>query len=263
VTAGTGQLQQTLWAVDMAVGVFLLLSLVIRKAYRAFPAFSLYIVVNLVSGASAFFLYRAWGYSSPSSLRIAWGMQAVVMFARALAVTEVCKHALARYRGVWALAWRALLSCAGIVLVYSSLAAKRQWEHLLPNADRGLELSISAALVTLLAFARYYEVKVNSTDRALATGFCLYSCFVALNNTILEHYLYKYVALWNVLRMLAFLASLLLWTWALRRPQAEAAPEETLLPAGVYQTIGPQINFRLRSLNEQLGQFWKTEATRN
>jgi len=263
VTAVTAQFQETLWAVNMAVGVFLLLSLAIRKAYRAFPAFSLYIAVNLVSGTSAFFLYRRWGFSSASSIRIAWGMQAVVMFARALAVTEVCKHALARYRGIWALAWRALLSCAGIVLVYSSLAAKRQWEHFLPSADRGLELSISAVLVTLLAFTRYYEVRVNSTDRSLATGFCLYSCFVALNNTILEHYLYKYVALWNLLQMLAFLASLLLWTWALRKPQAEAAPVEALLPGGVYQAVAPQINLRLRVLNERLSQFRKTEATRN
>jgi len=190
-------------------------------------------------------------------------MQAVVMFVRTLAVAEVCKHALARYRGIWALAWRALLSCAGIVLVYSSLAARRQWEHFLPNADRGLELSISAALVTLLAFTRYYEVRVNSTDRWLATGFCLYSCFVALNNTILEHYLYKYVALWNLLQMLAFLASLLLWAWALRKPQAETAPVESLLPGGIYQAVAPQINLRLRVLNERLSQFRKTEATRN
>lgn len=261
--AGTVQFQQTLWAVNMAVGVFLLLSLAIRKAYRAFPAFSLYIFVNLLSGAAAFFLYRRWGFSSASSIRIAWGMQAVVMLARALAVTEVCKHVLARYRGIWALAWRALLFCVVIVLVYSSLAAKRHWEHLLPDADRGLELSISAALVTLLAFARYYEVKINSTDRSVATGFCLYSCFVVLNNTILEHYLYKYEALWNLLRMLAFLGSLLLWAWALRKPQTEADPAEILLPAGVYQAVAPQVNLRLHLLNEQLGQFWKTEATRN
>jgi len=263
VTAGTAQLQETLWAVNTAVGVFLLFSLAIRKTYRTFPAFSLYMLVNLVSGASAFFIYRRWGFSSPSSIRVAWGMQAVVICARALAVAEVCRRALARYCGIWALAWRVLLSCAGLVLVYSSLAAKRQWEQILPNADRGLELSIAATLVALLVFARYYEVRINSTDRSLAVGFCLYSCFIVLNNTILEHYLYTHVALWNLLGMLAFLASLLLWTWALRNSQAEAGPEEALLPAGIYQTVAPQINLRLRLLNEQLGQLWKPEATRH
>lgn len=260
--AETAEFQQTLWAVNTAVGVVLLFSLAIRKTYRAFPAFSLYICVNLVSGASAFFIYRRWGFSSPPALRIAWGMQAVVLCARALAVTEVCRHVLARYSGIWALAWRVLLSCAGMIVVYSSLAAKRQWEHILPNADRGLELSIAAALVTLLAFARYYGVKVNSTDRSLAAGLCLYSCFVVLNNTILEHYLYKYVALWNLLGMLAFLASQLLWTWALHKPQTAAVPEEALLPAGLYQAIAPLINLRLRSLNDQLCKIWKLEVTR-
>ncbi len=260
--AGTREFQQALWAVNTAVGVVLLFSLAIRKTYRAFPAFSFYIFANLASGALAFFIYRRWGFSSTASLRTAWGMQAVVTAARALAVTEVCRHALARYRGIWALGWRVLLSCVGIVLVYSSLAAKRQWEHILPNAERGLELSIAAALVALLVFAHYYEVEINSTDRSLAAGFCLYSCFVALNNTILEHYLYQYLTLWNLLGMLAYLASLLLWTRALCKPHIEAVAEEALLPAGVYQAIAPQINLRLRLVNEQLRQFWKPEGTR-
>jgi len=110
---------------------------------------------------------------------------------------------------------------------------------------------------------RYYGVKAKATDSSLAVGFCLYSCFSVLNNTILERFLDNYLSLWNFLGMLAFLASLLLWTWALRKPQVQAGPEEALLPAGVYQTLAPQINVRLRLLNEQLVQFWKTEATRN
>jgi hypothetical protein len=84
-----------------------------------------------------------------------------------------------------------------------------------------------------------------------------------LNNTVLERFLDIYVPLWNFLGMLAFLASMLLWTWALREPHTEGSREETLLPAGVYQTFAPQFNLRLRLLNEQLLQFWKTGATRN
>ncbi len=190
-------------------------------------------------------------------------MEALVLCARALAVTEVCKHLLSRYRGVWALAWRVLLACAAIVLLYSGLAARHGWAFVLPKAARGLELSIAAVVVGVLLFTRYYHVQVNAADRSLAVGFCLYSCFSALNNTILERFLDDYIALWNLLGMLAFLTSLLLWTWALRKLYAEAGPEETLLPAGVYQTVAPQINLRLRLLNEQLVQFWKTEATRN
>ena len=35
------------------------------------------------------------------------------------------------------LARRILLACAGLVLLYSSLAARHQWVLVLPSADRG------------------------------------------------------------------------------------------------------------------------------
>lgn len=235
----------------------------VRKNYRVFPAFSLYILLNLALGITAFVLYSRWGFFSPSSWPIAWGMQALVLCARSLAVTEVCRHLLSRYRGVWALAWRVLLACAALVLLYSGLAARRGWEFVLPKAERGLELAIAAVIVAAFLFVRYYGVEAKPADRSLAIGFCLYSCFGVLNNTILERFLDNYVPLWNFLGMMAYLASLLLWTWALRKPQDQAAAEETLLPPDVYEAIAPQINLRLRSLNDQLYKLWKPEVTRH
>ena len=257
------QSQQILWILNLGAGALLLVLLGVRRIYRAFPAFSLYILVNLALGISAFVLYSRWGFFSESSWPIAWGMQALVLCARALAVTEVCKHLLSRYRGVWALAWRVLLACAAIVLLYSGLAARHGWAFVLPKAERGLELAIAAVIVGVFLFVRYYGVEAERVDCSLAIGFCLYSCFSVLNNTILERFLDNYVALWNFLGMLAFLASLLLWSWTLRKPQGEALPEETLLPLGVYQSLAPQINLRLRSLNDQLCKIWKPEVTRN
>jgi len=189
-------------------------------------------------------------------------MQGAVICARALAVAEVCRHLLARYRGIWAMAWRILLACAALVLVYSIVAARHFWELALLAGDRGMELSIAAVVVGVLLFTRYYDVQVSAADRSLAVGFCLYSCFCVLNNTILEHYLSRYGPLWNLLGMLAFLASLLLWTWALRKPQTETVPEETLLSPGIYQTVAPQVNLRLRLLNDQLWKIWKPEVRR-
>jgi len=257
------QSQQILWAVNLAAGTLLLVLLGLRKNYRAFPAFSLYVLLNLTLGISVFALYSRWGFFSRSSWPIAWGMQALVLCARALAVTEVCKHLLSRYRGVWALAWRVLLACVAFVVLYSGLAARRGLGFVLPKAERSLELAIAAAIVAVFVFMRYYGVKAKATDRSLAVGFCLYSCFSVLNNTILERFLDNYVALWNFLGMLAFLASLLLWSWTLREPQGETVPEQTLLPLGVYQSLAPQINLRLRSLNDQLCKIWKPEVTRN
>jgi len=155
-----------------------------------------------------------------------------------------------------------LLGCASLVLLYAGLAARHGLGFVLPKAERALELAIAAVIVAVFVFLRYYDVEAKREDRVLAIGFCLYSCFSVLNNTVLERFLDSYVPLWNFLEMLAFFGSMLLWIWALRKPQTAGTPK-TLLPAGVYQTLAPQFNSRLRSLNEQLVQFWKAEATRN
>jgi hypothetical protein len=263
VIAGIAQLQQIMWALTTAASVLVLVLLVVRKNYRTYPAFAFYIFVNLALGISLFIIYRRLGFSSRAAWLYAWGMQAVAVGARALAVVEICRHLLSRYPGVWALVRRILLMSAGLVLLYSSLAARHQWQLALPSASRALELSIATVIVVLFLFVRYYDVRTGRVDRLLAIGFCLYSCFRAINDTIADRFLHVYAGLWSLLGMLAFLASLLLWTWALRRPQTEAVSEESLLPVGLYESTAPQINLRLRSLNERLSQFWKPEATRN
>ena len=252
--------QQALWALNSVGEIVLLTLLVVRKNYRVYPAFFFYLILNLAMGFLAFLVYDRWGFNSVIAWRIFWAILAVLICARALAVTEICRHLLARYRGVWALAWRILLLCAALVLCYSILAARHDWRLALPNAGRGLELSIATVIVVLLLFARHYDVELQSPDRSLAVGFCLYSCFSVLNNTVLERLLDDYAVLWNLLGMLAFLASLSIWTWALRHSQSEAQAKEILLPSGIYQAIAPEINLRLRLFNEQLSRFWKVEA---
>ncbi len=253
------QFQQALWAVNMAAAVFLLLLLAIRRNHLIYPAFSFYILANLASGALAFLIYRYWGFNSAFSWPIVWGMQGLVIGARALAVVEVCRHLLGRYRGIWALALRILSVCVVLVLLYAALASDHRWAYALIKTERGMELSFTAAIIGTLLFTRHYDVPSSPVHRSVAIGFCLYSCFRALNDSILESHFSQYLPLWNVLEMLAFLASLLLWTWALRKTQTEAGRED-LLPGKVYQTVVPQINVRLRLLNEQLNHFWHTEG---
>jgi hypothetical protein len=251
------------WAVNTAAGVALLLLLAVRKNYRIYPAFTFYIFVNVAVAVSLFVVYRLWGFSSTVSWRIGWATQAVTVCARAWAVIEICRRFLSRYPGIWALAQRVLLACAGLVLLYSGVAVRHQWRLALPTVDRALELAIAAVIVVLFLFARYYRLRPERTDRSLALGLCLYSCFRVLNDTISDRYLYDYAKVWNVLGMLAFFASLVLWTWALRRSQRETAAEENLLPPGVYQSFAPQINLRLQLLNDQVSKILRSEVTRH
>jgi hypothetical protein len=260
VLADISYFQQVLWAANVAVKATLLALLVVHKNYRLYPAFFFYILLVIIRDILLFVTYRQWGFNSVIAWQVSWVTLGVVICARALAVAEVCRHVLSRYRGVWALTWRILLLCAALVLSYSILVARHDWRLALPSADRGLELSIATVIVVLLLFARYYDVKGEQVARSLAIGFCLYSCFAVLNNTLLEWLLYDYSSLWILLGMFAFFASLSLWTWALRKPLSLAEPGKILLPRGVYQSLTPDINIRLRLLNEQLSRFWPAEA---
>src|SRR5258708_32323744 len=115
-----------MWAVNRARGVLVLVLLLVRKNYRAYPAFTFYILINLAQAILLFMAYRRWGFSSRPSLLFAWGTQIVVACARALAGAEVGGHFLSRFPGVWALARRLLLGAAGLGLLYSRVARRRQ-----------------------------------------------------------------------------------------------------------------------------------------
>lgn len=252
-----------LWGFTLILDGVLLVLLLYFKNQRVFPAFFVYILFNLLQGVVLIWSYLSSGFGSPLSIRIGWGTQAVVVAARALAVAQICERVLATYRGVWALAKRLLLATAAVVLLYSWMVASGSWQFALLNANRGLALAIATVIVILFAFARYYGVAVEPAVRTLAIGFFLYCCFLVLNDTILERLMYGYTKLWNLLETLAFLASLLLWTWALRAPQPATPPELQLLPAGIYNVVSPEINERLRALNDHLEDFWNVGRKRS
>jgi hypothetical protein len=121
---------------------------------------------------------------------------------------------------------------------------------------------IAVTLVILFVFAQYYEVAMEPVLRFMATGFFLYSCFGVFNDTVLERWKHGYAPLWNLMGSLAYLATLLLWNWALREGQTMATHEAPLLPDGVYRTLAPEINMRLKGLNENLHRFWYPEGKR-
>src|SRR6266478_3090396 len=81
-----------MWAVNIVAGVLLLVLLAVRKNYRAYPAFSLYVLLHLVLGILAFLVYSRLAFFSSASWRISWTLQALVSSARGVGVIEVCKH---------------------------------------------------------------------------------------------------------------------------------------------------------------------------
>jgi hypothetical protein len=251
-----------LWGLNVFLEVGLLLLLLYHKNHRVFPFFFAYVLIAFLQSVVLMVSYRLWGFSSSNAVRIAWGTQGLVILGRGLAVAEICRRVLGGYRGIWALAWRILVGSVVLVLLYSLAIAGFEWQLLALNADRGLELTITVVLVMLFLFAHYYELAMEPAARLVAIGFFLYSCFAVLNDTILESWKYRYAALWNVVGMLAYSASLLFWNWAVRKRQLKITLEPALLSRSVYQSLAPEINLRLKLLNEHLNQMLRSEAKR-
>jgi hypothetical protein len=249
-----------LWGTTFFLNAGLILLLLYRKNHRVLPFFFIYALLDFVHGVVIFASYRIWGFASATSISIAWGTQGLVSMARALAVAEICRCTLAKYRGVWRFAWRLLLGAGAVVSLYSWAVSRGSWQFAILNLDRGLEMAIASVIALLFVFVRYYHVNVEPAMRTLSIGFFLYSCFKVLNDTILERWLSHYATLWNLLGTLAFLASLLLWTWAMRQTQERPPLEPKLLPENQYRSLSPAINARLRTLNDRLGHFWHAEG---
>ena len=257
-----GQLTRWLWASTAILEVFLLSLLVLRRNVNNYPAFSVYIFMTLAQSGLLFLAIQKWGFSSLMSWWIGWGTQAVVLGARAFAVAELCWHILGRFRGIWALSRRILVSSGAVVLGYALVTARHDWRLVLNTLELGLELAVAAVIVTVLLFARYYKVAVKPALRLLAIGFCGYSCISVLNDAILEKWLSSYVQLWNAFGMIAFLACLLVWNWAFRMPVAQPA-NPAFIDGSIYMRLIPEVNWRLRSLDEQLIEMWRLEAPRS
>lgn len=261
IVMGTSPFLNALWAVSLSTQLVLLALIVARRNYRALPVFFVYMLFVLSQNFS-FLVYRKFGFLSREAYLFYWVSEGIVLSVRAAVVAEMSRRVLGRFRGIWALSWRILLAIASLVVLYSFAASDKRLDIVVANAQRSLELAIAAALVALLQFARYYEVEIDLPDRLLVLGLCFYSCIVVVNNTILERFLSSYVSVWNLLGLTAFLACMLLWTWAVRKPLPSALGTVPLLSDDVYWSVMPGMNMRLRSLNEHLSELFKVSGRR-
>jgi hypothetical protein len=144
---------------------------------------------------------------------------------------------------------------AGSVLVYAALLSREYWYKLPLNVDRGVGLAVAAVIVTLLLFARYYGLPMDHLDRSLCIGFCLYSSFCVINDSLYDKWLLGYLSFWNFLGVLTFLASLFLWLGAARAyPETAPARDPVIVPKELHGKLSSELNVRLRLLNEHLNQ---------
>jgi hypothetical protein len=241
------------WAVTTLAELILLVYLVRRKHFRSHPVFSSYVLIVILQSAFTALTYALWGFQSQKVWLMFWLVQLAVTLVRFAAVMELIRHILRPFSGVWALGRRLLLAVVGAVLVYTALLSREYWRKLPLNLDRGAALAVAAVIVALFLFTRYYGLPMENLDRSLCIGFCLYSCFSVINDSIFDKFLLSYLNLWNFLGVLTFLASLLVWIGAAHaNPATVPARDFAFVSKEEYGKLSTEVNVRLRELNERL-----------
>ena len=230
-----------------------------RRLYLRLPFFTAYLALLVGRTLILWWFYLGPGYGSRVSFYYFWVSQGILLAARAAAVAEIAWRALRGYRGVWALGWRVLLIIALFLLLHATLDARgsRPWiSPFILTAERGLELAAVGILVLLLAICRYYGIQLEPVQKMIALGMGLYSAVQVLNNSVLR--VTHYFAMWNEIRIVSFQVALVIWLVALRKPLPATAPAPPLLPQRVYDELSPQVNYRLRALNQRLLEILKS-----
>jgi hypothetical protein len=257
-------LHDVTWTFSVLLKVLLLFFLVFRKLYRSYPVFTSYVALTLLQTASTAFALRQWGPGSIQFFNTAWGVQAAVLSVRFLAVVEVTRNVFKDYSGIWKLARVILFSLGITVLVYSVLQSLyTTWNFIVLHADAGIELCIAVFIVAMLIFAKYYRLQIPNLERQLAIGFFLFSCSWVVTNAIYQTPGHPASVWFGFFEIVAFLATMLLWINAVRKPveAAERRAFSALVP-GQHAEFSQELNVRLRTLNDRLNQLFRSGDSR-
>jgi hypothetical protein len=257
-------LRNLAWALTTLLELALFAYLIRRKLYVSRPAFSSYILVVILQSILMAVAYRFWDPQNHTLFAIAWGSQAVVISARWLAVNEIARKILSGYSAIRKMTSSLLVLLGACVLVYAFAFSGRQLDRLVLNADRAIEMCIAGFIVAMLLFVRYYRLPLPSPERLLAIGFCLYSCFYVINDSVYENCHTILGSLWSFLEVLTFLASLLLWINAIRSSaEPLQARSPVILSPEKYAELSQELNSRLYLLDRRLQHLLRSEGPRS
>ncbi len=241
-----------LWALGIGIQLAVFLTMTGKKLYRDFPAIFFYLLIGLVQTLIMYAIYAVKGYGSWTAYWVGWTSQAIVVIARWVAVCELCRNALGQFQGIWALTWRVLAVLGSLALFVALALGGHDFVRLISTFDLGLELSMATVLVGFFIFAQYYRVSIQESLRSIGVAFCLYSIFRAFNDLVLQTFLRKYANTWNLVDEVTYIATLTLLGSAVYVLRSETVRKVVLLPRTAYADLAPQMNERLKALNERL-----------
>jgi hypothetical protein len=254
-----------------------------RGVQRRLPFFAAYATV-LVTCTLVMLVGHLWfGSQSTKYYYANWITVGIAVLARSLVVAELCRYELRRYRGIWALTWRALLVLAVFLVAHATADGWGQ-----PNriaiyglaVERDADISALIILATLLLIRKHYGLSLDPLSKSIAAGILFLCAANTLNNTMvrdlfagplfswfspgqanlwpaLRPQIERVNEMWNLIRFSSFMVSMGIWCFALRNPLPADAKEPVLLPAEVYRELSPALNLRLRAFNDRLQELLK------
>jgi hypothetical protein len=259
---------RVVWFASGALQLLILVLIFARRHYRPLPLFSLYMGLNFAQALVLLGVYHHFGFNSAPSYRIYWATQFLTMIAQTLAATELLRRALQDYPGIWELSWRIILFAIIAVIAYSWATANSKDQWGLMYADRGFYITFAIAFIACLLLVRHYSIAIDPVYQAVIGSFCFYACGSFVADTVLQRQFDlafpRYSEVWNSSKMLIFFVVLIAWTVALWHPVHESAqsPRQDRGTGGTnYETFSPQVNARLREMNDSLRKFFTRQAS--
>lgn len=254
------------WAASVFLQLALFALLFLKGNFRKLPVLTLYVATNL--GQAAYAAYVLYVYPNPKlSLQtynlLAWLTEGITLVFQALAASEAIHLLLRPYRGIWGMTWRTLAFLSATLVAYVAKHTAGNYKWALLEADRGYHLIFAVAVIVCFLLVRYYNIAVPAPIKMLLGGFCFYSCAMILANTVFQDMLYRkvsdYEPIWQFASVFSFALVQLVWLGALRKPLP--ANQRPVIPSdGLYDELSPEIDERLRLLNDKLVRIWKLEA---
>lgn len=249
--------------------IILCIFVYVRKLPRYLPFFTAFATLLATDTLGIQIVYHHFGFHSPESRSAYWIITGVNVVACGFAIAELCRHELRAYRGIWGLAWRALTFLAVFFLGHAAIDAWGQPNRIAIyglTIERDFEISSIVILMVMFTIRKYYGLCLEPLQKAIATGMCLFCIVDTVSNTMLRDFFTRYIFswsehtsqirragdLWNVIHASAFIISMGIWCFALRKPLPAPKQAPVLLPPEVYGELSPAVNLHLRAFNDRL-----------
>lgn len=247
------------WVLGASLDAALLLLIAFRKPVRQVSFFVAYIVTLV--GREIWWYYtsqhlpgtHAEAYLVPYTLY--WASEFILSLLRLATCIQLWWLSVRVFPAIWKASWRTLAFFSAVLLAWTAISVyvhRQGATSFFYVGEQRFEFMQAFLLVAILAFAAYYAIDFKTGYRAFLVGLCIYSvtlCVVVTVAALNPNHTFRWFSL---ARQLAFDGMLCLWVYASFKLAPAPKTGSDADSTGIYARLAPELNYRLRELNNQL-----------